>query len=197
HLCSHCLRGFTEPTYITRIVCPSRCFLDQRRAFERFAAQGSDASFELRGKFVLPAGKSVNPSFHRIFVNRIFIKSAGPAPAIVIDESHRRLVPASFAHHSPFQRRRDNVVPFFENIGFDHQIFAGHPLDRVATAIDQRLEIFNDRARKGLKHGRSIKRISVKGKWPKFGPPELASSVLPSTSEGPHKRSNDHAIEYV
>src|SRR5205814_9095391 len=26
---------------------------------------------------------------------------------------------------------------------------------------------------------------------------ELASSVLPSTSEGPHKRSNDHAIEYV
>jgi hypothetical protein len=57
-------------------------------------------------------------------------------------------------------------VSLFEDIGVDHQIFTGHPLDRVATAIDQRLQIFNDRAWKCPKHGRSIKRISVKGKSP-------------------------------
>jgi hypothetical protein len=119
-----------------RIVCASCCFPDQRRTFERFTAQGSYASFELGGKFVLPAGKNVNPSLHRILVNRIFIKSAGPTPAIVIDQFHRRLVPAALANHSPFQRGRDNIVPLFENIGFDHQIFTGHPLDRIATAID-------------------------------------------------------------
>jgi len=34
---------------------------------------------------------------------------------------------------------RDDIVPLFENIGFDHQILARHPLDRIATAIDQRL----------------------------------------------------------
>src|SRR5207244_4125377 len=83
-----------EPRCVTRIVCASCCFLDQRRPFEHFTVQGSDASLELGGKFVLPAGKGVNPSFHRIFVNRIFIKSAGPTPAIVIDQFHRRLVPA-------------------------------------------------------------------------------------------------------
>jgi hypothetical protein len=85
HVGSHCLCDFAEPACVTRIVRASCCFLDQRRAFERFTTQGGDASFELGGKFVLPAGKSVDPSFHRIFVNRIFIKSAGPTPAIVID----------------------------------------------------------------------------------------------------------------
>src|SRR5205823_3731851 len=69
-------------------------------------------------------------------------------------------------HHSPFQRGRDNIVSLLENIGFNHQIFTGHSLDRIATAIDQRLQIFNDRTRKCPKHGRSIKRISVKGKSP-------------------------------
>src|SRR6266478_995314 len=85
YLRSYCLRDFAEPACVMLIVCASCCFLDQRRTFERFTAQRSYASFELGGKFVLPASKSVNPSLHRILVNRIFIKSAGSMPAIVID----------------------------------------------------------------------------------------------------------------
>ena len=55
-------------------------------------------------------------------------------------------------------------LTYLENIGLNHQIFTDHSFYRIATAIDQGLEIFNDRARKCPKHGRSIKRISVKGK---------------------------------
>src|SRR5216110_530286 len=62
HLCSYCLRDFAEPACVMRIVCASRCFLDQRRTFEPFTAQRSYASFELGGKFVLQASNSVNPS---------------------------------------------------------------------------------------------------------------------------------------
>ena len=134
--CSHRLRDFAEPLCVVRIMRTFRRFFDQRRAFERFASQGRNACFELGRKFVLPARERVNPGFHGVFVDGVFIKGTRPTPAIVIDQFHRRLVPTGFAHHSPFQRRRDNIVAFLENIGLDDQIFAGNALDRVTAAID-------------------------------------------------------------
>src|SRR5205814_9101599 len=66
----HCLRDFAEPFCVARVVRAPRCFLDQCRAFERFTAQSSDASFECGRKFMLPTGKGLNRGYYSVFVNR-------------------------------------------------------------------------------------------------------------------------------
>ena len=134
--CSHRLRDFAEPLCVVRIMRAFRRFLDQRCAFERFALQGRNAGFELGRKFVLPARERVNPSFHSVFVDGVFIKRTDPTPAIVNDQFHRRLVPTGFGHHSPLQCRRDNIVTFLKNISLDDQIFAGDAFYWVTTAVN-------------------------------------------------------------
>ena len=134
--CSHRLRDFAEPLCVVRIMRTFRRFFDQRGAFERFASQGRNACLKLDRKFVLPAREPVNPGLHGVFVEGVFIKGTRPAPAIVNDQFHRRLVPTGFAHHSPLQRRRDNIVAFLKNIGLDDQIFAGNAFDGVTAAVN-------------------------------------------------------------
>ena len=43
-----------------------------------------------------------------------------------------------------FKHGRDDVVAVFENIRLHHHVLADDALDRVATAVDQRLQVFDD-----------------------------------------------------
>ena len=162
--CSDRLCNLAEPLCVVHIMRTFRRFFDQRGAFKSFASQRRNAGFELRRKFVLPARERVNPSFHSVFVDGVFIKGTRSTPAIVNDQFHRRLVPTGFAYHSPLQCRRHNIVAFLKNISLHDQIFAGDAFDRIPATVNERLQIFNDRARKRPKHSRSIKRIRAKGK---------------------------------
>src|SRR5262249_55765210 len=107
---------------------------------------------ELGGVFMLPAGKNIGPSFDRIFIGGIFVDRKNSAPAIIIERFHSRFVPGRLAHEPPFQGSGDNVVAILEYIGLDDNVFANDAFDWVATAIDQRLETFDDRGRKLARH---------------------------------------------
>jgi hypothetical protein len=43
-------------------------------------------------------------------------------------------------------------VTIFENVRFDHEIVADDVFDRIATAVDERLQVLDDRAGKGPRH---------------------------------------------
>src|SRR5436853_4970087 len=97
--------------------------------------ENSTPSLKLRCKLVLPAAKSIGPSLDRVFVNTAIVKRTGTTPAIVIDKTHWRFVPAGFAENAPFQKCGDDVVTILENVRLDDEIVAGHGFDRIATTF--------------------------------------------------------------
>jgi hypothetical protein len=62
-------------------------------------------------------------------------------------------VPAILSENAPLQQGRDDIVPIFEDVRFYHKVFAGHALDRVASAVNERLQILDDGGGKGPRHG--------------------------------------------
>src|SRR5215470_17113826 len=114
----------------------SRTF-DQLRSLERFGVQIRDAGLEFFCEFVAPALEDIGPSFNRVLISSDLVKRTNSAPAIVVDKTHRGLVPVWFTDEPPFQGRRYNVVPIFENIGFNREIVTRDPLDWIAPAVDQ------------------------------------------------------------
>ena len=46
----------------------------------------------------------------------------------------------------------DDVVTIFENVRLDDEIFADHGFDWIAAAVNQRLEVLDDRAGKSPRH---------------------------------------------
>ena len=104
---------------------------------------------------MLPARERVNPSFHGIRSWRFSSKKfLAPRQAIVNDQFHQRIVPTGFAHHSPLQRRRDNIVAFLKNIGLDDQSLAGNAFDGVTAAVDSRLGFSMTALGNGQTHNR-------------------------------------------
>jgi hypothetical protein len=73
-------------------------------------------------------------------------------------------VPTRFTEHSPFQNGGYDIVAVFKDVRFNNEIFADNAFDRIAPAVDQRLQVLNDCGRKRPKHGRSIKPISAAAK---------------------------------
>jgi hypothetical protein len=116
----------------------------KRGAFEPLGRQVANAGVELRAKFMLPSGEKVGPGLDRVFPGADFLERTNAAPAIVVDVRHERLVPACRADRSPFQGRRDNVVPILKNVGFDRDVLANDAFDRITAAVDERLQIFDD-----------------------------------------------------
>ena len=50
---------------------------------------------------------------------------------------------------APDHRGGEDIVPFAKNIGPNFNGFAGNAFDRVTTAIDTRINVFNAKARPG------------------------------------------------
>jgi hypothetical protein len=73
-------------------------------------------------------------------------------------------MPPAFPNYAPLQTCRDNVVTILEHVRFNHQILSNDPFDRVASAVNKRLEILDYDGRKGPKHGPSSTEIPEGGK---------------------------------
>ena len=135
----------------------------EARAFQCFARQIRNARFELGGEFVLPPAEGVGPRLNRVFVDRVFVNvNRHPASDRYRRESWRSRA-SGFPENAPFQNRRHDVVSILENVGFDDQILSHDALDRIAPAIDQRLEIFDNSGGKprGMGH-QSLKSPSMR-----------------------------------
>ena len=126
--------------------------LEQSSAFQRFAPELRDASPEFRGELPSPSGKLIRPRLDRVFVNRAVVKRADAAPAVVVDERHGRFSPLSLPENAPFQDCCNHIMPVFKDVRFDEEIFADDAFYRVTPAVNQRLQIFYNRRRKGRKH---------------------------------------------
>src|SRR5207247_7504575 len=98
-------------------------------------------SRKFRGDLSSPSGKPIRPRLDRVFVNRAVVKCADTAPAVVIDERHGRFPPLSLAENTPLQDSRNHVMPVFKDVRFNDEIFADDAFYRVATTVDQRLQI--------------------------------------------------------
>ena len=70
-----------------------------------------------------------------------------PVPAVVAVEGHRLAVPVRRGLHAPDDRRGQDVVPLAKNIRPDINGFAGNAFDRVTTAIDTGIDVFNAKTR--------------------------------------------------
>jgi hypothetical protein len=136
----------------------------QSRAFERFASKIGNPRFKFLCELRLPTAKNVCPCFDCVFVNVLIVQSANAAPAIVIDEIHRRFPPRPFPKNTPLQNRSYDVVPVPENVRFHNQVLANDALYGVAAAVDQRLQILDHNGRKSPSHGPSINRDSRRAK---------------------------------
>src|SRR5688500_20190445 len=61
-------------------------------------------------------------------------------PAIVVDRSHRQLMPRFLVIGSQLEHRVEQVVTFGEDVGRDEELVADDPLDGMATAIELRAD---------------------------------------------------------
>jgi hypothetical protein len=127
---------------------------DQGSALHRFAPQRRDAAHKFRGELELPTAESICPCFDRVFVNRVIVKSASAAPAVVINKGHGRFPPCALAENAPFQDGRHDIVSILKNVCSDDEIFANDALNRITPSVDQWLQVLDDNGRKGPNHGR-------------------------------------------
>ena len=126
---------------------------EQSGPFQRFARQRGNASLELFTKLALPPAKGVRPGFDCVFVDGVLVEGADAAPAVVVDEGHGRFVPVILSENAPLQESGHDIVPIFEDVRFHHKVFADHALDRVTSAVNERLQILDDGSGKGPRHG--------------------------------------------
>src|SRR5262249_49938334 len=113
----------------------SRTF-DQLRSLERFGVQIGDAGLEFFCEFVAPALEDIGPRFNRVLISSDLVKRTDSAPPIIIDKPHRAPAPVGSTDEPPFQGRRYDIMPIFENIGFNREIVARDPFDWIAAAVD-------------------------------------------------------------
>jgi hypothetical protein len=81
------------------------------------------------------------------------VERTDATPAIVVDETHRSFVPTVLSEKAPPENCGDDVVTISKYICFDNKIFANNALDRVSSAINQRLQILDDCCGEGPNHG--------------------------------------------
>ena len=86
----------------------------------------------------------------------LVVEGADAAPAIVIDEKHRRFPPRALPKNAPLQNCRYHVVAILEEVRFNNEIFGNDPLDRITAAIYQRSHVLNHHGWKRTGHARSI-----------------------------------------
>ena len=87
-----------------------------------------------------PALEQIAPRLDRVEVAAVAVHRETAAPAVVVDERHRRLAPVRLVLRAVPDARRDLVVAVAEDVRLDLDHVARDPLDRVPAAVELRLE---------------------------------------------------------
>ena len=113
-------------------------------AFERLNGRIWIAGLDSNRKCLFPRPKAVRPSFDDVFPATEGRETTLTVPAISVDDGHGSLEPAAGADFPPAEACGEDVVAILEDVGIDVQRLFQHPFDRVATALNGRVEILND-----------------------------------------------------
>ena len=96
-----------------------------------------------------PGGELVGPGFDRKQVAAGLRRRETAAPAVVAVEAHRLAPPVGLGFLPPQQLGGQLVVAFAQQIGPDFNGFAGNALDRIAAAVDARIDVLDQKSRPG------------------------------------------------
>src|SRR5262249_49991801 len=121
-----------------------------------FTSQIGNAAVKFLCELLLPTPEPVRPGLDGVFMDGLVVERADPAPAIIIDEKHRRFPPRALPKNAPLQNCRNHVVAVLEAVRFNNEIFGYDPVDRITAAIYQRSHVLNHNGWKRPGHARSI-----------------------------------------
>ena len=113
--------------------------LDQRPALAQLEAD-VEPGVVLLHDLAAPALEQIAPRLDGVEVTGVALERKPPAPAVVVEERHRRLAPLGLVLRAVLDRRRDLVVTVAEDVGLDLDHVAHHPLDRMAATVELRLD---------------------------------------------------------
>ena len=113
--------------------------LDQQAAFGQLEAD-VQTGIVLLHDLGAPALEQVAPGRDRIEIAGVAGDREPAAPAVVVDERHRRLAPVPLVLRAILDAGGDLVVAVAEDVGLDLDHVADHPLDRMPAAVELRLD---------------------------------------------------------
>ena len=119
------------------------------------------AGVVLEQEFLAPCRELVGPGFDGEQVAAGLRRREPAVPAVVAVEPHRLAPPLGRRSAPPQQRGRDDVVAFAKNIGPYFDGFAGDALDRIAAAVDARIDVLDAKARPGRIGRGHVPRLSA------------------------------------
>src|SRR5262249_23038191 len=93
-----------------------------------------------------PGGEDIRPGFDRVDVARVSSEPEATGPAVIVAVHHRGPVPLRLVDRAMEERGADDVVAVAEDIGPDFEQIADDALDRIAAAVDLRVDGFDDDA---------------------------------------------------
>ena len=132
---------------------PSRRRVEKGRTFEEL---GGDLSpdFDLALQLVHPGAERVRPGLDAECVEAVGADRELRLPGVVAEEPHRLLARLSLLRGelAPADHGGEVIVALLEDVGGDADRFPCPAPDRIASAIDLRLHVFNDRAPPALGH---------------------------------------------
>ena len=110
---------------------------------QRYVLTGVELEFEL----LAPRRELVGPGFDPVQIRARHRRRETAVPAVVGVRRHRLAAPVLRTFGAPEQRRGDHIMAFAKNIRPDVNDLAGNAFNRVLTAIDARINVFNLEAR--------------------------------------------------
>ena len=114
----------------------------QRRAFERIEGDVG-AGLLLQLETVSPGREFVGPGLDGIVIAARLVRHEASAPAVVAVLRHRRAAPFAVVLAPPDQRGGDDIMAVAVDVGPHFDAFAGDPLDGIAAAVDQRIDVLD------------------------------------------------------
>src|SRR5262249_42506079 len=87
-----------------------------------------------------------HPGFDRVDVAVDLLDGEHTAPAVVAEWLHRGFEPRVLFSAAVFEDGAEQIMAVGENIRFDRDCLADHAFDGEASAVDLRLDVFDDDA---------------------------------------------------
>src|ERR1700730_13602350 len=91
-----------------------------------------------------PRAEGVGPGLHRVEVVGVGLEPERAAPAVVVDEAERRLVPPRLVAPPVADARGQQVVPLLEDVGRDREGIADHALGWIPAVVHRGADVLDD-----------------------------------------------------
>ena len=155
------------------------------------------AGLALERDVVMPRAERVGPALRACTRSACCARATNvAAPAVVVDELHRRLAPRVAPRSRYFEHGRERVVALAEDVGLDLEALADDAFDRVAPAVDLGPHRLDDdgRARRAGRRPSAARSASCAARSPSALAPIVAKMRIcqraaarpaPSASERP------------